>query len=273
MLRTLRWRESCKRRIFCLGQAPAVAVPILYCKSFTPQPIRCILAKDSWGPDRRGNEQTRITDAPAVLIVRSEAKDRELLTELLDRHGIFNAAAATGDEALVAVVRARPAVVLIDVELKDAAGYELCRQLRERHGEGLGIIFLSAGRTAALDRVAGLLIGADDYVVEPFDPDELVARVRRCLSRSSTPADEPKSASDRRPLTGRERQVLGMLAAGLAQPAIAEALVISPKTVATHIQRILMKLEVHSRAQAVGVAYREGLISGAPADGLPQGTA
>ena len=206
-----------------------------------------------------GDGAHSITDSALVLIVRREAGDRGFLQELLRRHGLRSAQAATGAEAAEAVRRERPAVAVLDVELEDVTGYELCRQLRDEHGETLSIIFLSADRTEALDRIAGLLIGADDYVVEPFDPDELVARVRRCLSRSSRTAGRP-TARARSPLTRRERDVLGMLAAGLAQPAIAEALVISPKTVATHIQRILIKLEVHSRAQAVAVAYREGLI-------------
>jgi DNA-binding NarL/FixJ family response regulator len=216
--------------------------------------------EDSSAPYRRGSEHTSITTRPAVLIIRSAASQRDSLRELLDRHGISSAQAATREEALAAVVSEEPAVVLLDVELEDVAGYELCRQLRERHGEGLGIIFVSAGRTASLDRIAGLLIGADDYVVEPFEDDELVARVRRCLSRSPASTPVPVPNEPRSPLTEREREVLGMLASGSAQPAIAEELVISPKTVATHIQRILMKLEVHSRAQAVAVAYRKGLI-------------
>lgn len=157
-------------------------------------------------------------------------------------------------------------MVIIDVELEDVAGYELCRQLRDEHGEGLSIIFISSERIAPLDRVAGLLIGADDYVVEPFVDDELVARVRRCLMRSALPSADGGPPRPRAPLTRREREVLALLAAGLAQPAIAEALVISPKTVATHIQRILTKLEVHSRAQAVALAYQEGLLGTAPDD-------
>ena len=180
---------------------------------------------------------------------------------LLLRHGIRSAQAATGEEAIAAVRSELPAAMILDVELEDVSGYELCRQLRDEHGEALSIIFVSANRVHALDRIAGLLIGADDYVVEPFEPDELVARVRRCVTRAAIPAaDPPPPEQVRSPLTTRERDVLGMLAAGLAQPAIAEALVISPKTVATHIQRILIKLDVHSRAQAVAVAYRERLI-------------
>ena len=57
------------------------------------------------------------------------------------------------------------------------SGYELCRALRQNHGEGLPLFLMSGDRTDSMDRVAGLLIGADDYIVKPFNVDELVARV------------------------------------------------------------------------------------------------
>jgi DNA-binding NarL/FixJ family response regulator len=112
-----------------------------------------------------------------------------------------------------------------------------------------------------MDRVAGLLLGADDYLGKPFVEDELLARMRALLRRSGSrrvPTDAPPS-----PLTRREVEILRMLAAGLAQRDIAQSLVISPNTVATHIQRILTKLGVHSRAQAVAEAYRLGLLGSA----------
>jgi DNA-binding NarL/FixJ family response regulator len=97
-------------------------------------------------------------------------------------------------------------------------------------------------------------------VVKPFDPGELLARVRRSIVRSDLSlrrnGDGKGSAFG---LTGRERDILMLLAEGRRQEAIAAELVISPKTVATHIQRILAKLGVHSRAEAVAVAHREGL--------------
>jgi DNA-binding NarL/FixJ family response regulator len=151
-----------------------------------------------------------------------------------------------------------PALVLLDVVLPHMSGYELCRILRDRFGETLPIIFVSGSRTEPLDSVAGLLVGADDYIVKPFVSEELIARVRRALTRSA----ELSRANGKAPtgLTPREHEVLSLLAEGLTQNEIAERLVISPKTVATHIQRILGKLDVHSRAEAVARAYRLGLV-------------
>jgi DNA-binding NarL/FixJ family response regulator len=96
--------------------------------------------------------------------------------------------------------------------------------------------------------------------VKPFDEGELLARVRSALRHSAVP---PSNGSQGAPaaeaLTSREREVLKLLARGLTQAEIAQELFISPKTVAGHIQRILTKLGVHSRAQAVALAYEHGL--------------
>jgi DNA-binding NarL/FixJ family response regulator len=190
-----------------------------------------------------------------ILIVDDDPAMRELLSSLLDQAGLSTRQAATGEEALADARKERPRLVLLDVRLPGVSGYEVCRELRERYGEQLPIVFLSGERVESFDRAAGLLLGADDFVVKPFAPDELLARVRRLVARF-TPATEE---ADRQKLTRREAEVLHLLANGLAQPEIAKELVISPKTVSSHIQHILAKLGVHSRAQAVAAVHR-GLI-------------
>jgi DNA-binding NarL/FixJ family response regulator len=147
-------------------------------------------------------------------------------------------------------------MVLLDVNLPGTSGYAVCNELRQRLGHQLPIVFVSGDRTEPFDRVAGLLIGADDYITKPFDPDELVARVRRMLER--TQMRRPRiTYEDPFGLTRREREVLSLLVDGLTQVSIADRLYLSPKTVGTHIQRIIGKMGVNSRTQAVALAARE----------------
>lgn len=161
---------------------------------------------------------------------------------------------STGEEALEVADRQRPAIVIMETHLPGASGYEICRELRERHGDALPIVFVSAARTEETDRVAGLLLGADEYSPKPVHFDHLLARVRRLMAQSGAVAQSMPW-----PLTLREQQVLDLLAAGLVPDEIARRLVVTPKTVAKHIEHIehiLGKLGVHSRAQAVALALR-----------------
>src|SRR5205823_12741388 len=133
--------------------------------------------------------------------------------------------------------RETPRLVLLDVNLPGTSGYAVCNELRQTLGHQLPIVFLSGERTEPFDRVAGLLIGADDYITKPFDADELVARVGRMLER--TQLRRPRiTHDDPFGLTRREREVLGLLVDGLTQVGIADRLYLSPKTIGTHIQRI-----------------------------------
>jgi DNA-binding NarL/FixJ family response regulator len=149
--------------------------------------------------------------------------------------------------------------VVLETWLPGVCGYEVCRALRKSFGDELPIIFVSRHRTEPSDRVAGLVVGADDYVVKPLAPDELLVRVRQLLQRA--PASSPQ---DDWGMTAREVEVLGLLAEGLTQAEIAGRLSISSKTVGAHIEHILTKLDCHSRAQAVAKAFRERLVAPAP---------
>jgi DNA-binding NarL/FixJ family response regulator len=197
-----------------------------------------------------------------VLIVDDDASIRELIGSLLARVGFASRHAASAEQALELAERETPSVAIVDVHLGGGkSGYEVCHELRERLPD-LAIVFVSGERTESFDRVAGFLLGADDYIVKPFDPDELIARVRRLAERGEKrPASQrPSTNGHSTGLTSRELQVLRLLAGGLGQTEIARELSLSPKTVATHIQNILAKLGVHSRAQAVAMAHRLGLM-------------
>ena len=182
---------------------------------------------------------------------------RSFVCELLESVGYVTTELSSGDAVLSAAARERPAAVLLDVRLPGLNGYEVCRELRNRYGNSVAIVFVSGERTEAFDRAAGLLIGADDYLAKPVDPSELIARITRLVDRPRSNGESPRSNGKLETLTQRETEVLELLAEGMRQEEIADRLVISPKTVATHIQRILGKLEVRSRAQAVSLALRD----------------
>ncbi len=190
-----------------------------------------------------------------ILIVDGDLGARSSISNLLQRAGYAARQVATGEEALEAARTKLPQVVVLEINLPGVSGYEVCREFRDAFGAGLAIMFVTGERVEPLDRVAGLLVGADDYLVKPFIPDELLARVR-ALIRRATPATAASSK-----LTTQEWRVLRLLADGLSQADIASRLVLSPKTVGNHIEHILAKLGVHSRAQAIARAFREHFLA------------
>ena len=135
-----------------------------------------------------------VSSAPAtvsVLLIDDDAELVRLLTQVFAREGIMLGSAATGTAGLDAL-SPLPSLVLLDLMLPDMHGKEVFRRLRERIPE-LPVIMLTA-KGDPVDRVIGLELGADDYVPKPFDPRELIARVRTVLRRSRTDVDALRSA-------------------------------------------------------------------------------
>ena len=119
-----------------------------------------------------------------VLIVEDERDIRELVVHHLKREGYQVSVAASGEEALRQVQASPPDLVLLDLMMPAMNGLEVCRRLRQDPvTASLPIVMLTA-KGDEIDRVLGLEIGADDYVVKPFSPKELLARVRAVLRRS-----------------------------------------------------------------------------------------
>jgi DNA-binding NarL/FixJ family response regulator len=197
-------------------------------------------------------------DCGPILIVNGDTPSRRRIARLLAQTGYDCREVVSGEEALAAAREEEPVAVVLAVVLEGMTGYDVCRVLRSEFGELLPIIFISKLRTDPLDCVAGLLLGADDYIVNPSTDEEFVARVRRAITRMGALRLHARPTTNT--LTGRELEVLSLLADGISQGDIANQLTISPKTVATHIQRTLAKLGVHSRAEAVAVAYQRGIV-------------
>ncbi|WP_417661626.1 two-component system response regulator CreB [Pseudomonas sp.] len=128
---------------------------------------------------------------PHILIVEDEVAIADTLIYALQSEGFTTTWLALGQAALEAVQQAEPDLVILDVGLPDMSGFEVCKKLR-RWSE-VPVIFLTA-RNAEIDRVVGLEIGADDYVVKPFSPREVAARVKAILKRVA-PRDVASSAS------------------------------------------------------------------------------
>ena len=125
---------------------------------------------------------------PQLLLVEDEESIGSLVRAYLEQTGYRVAWVRSGEDALATLDQLRPSMVILDIGLPGQDGFEVCRRIRAR--SQVPILMLTA-RDEEADRVAGLEVGADDYVVKPFSPRELAARVKAVLRRS-----EPAPASD-----------------------------------------------------------------------------
>lgn len=216
-----------------------------------------------------------------LILAEHRASVASLAAALVTQGFVVNVVTSVAD-ALEAMVPSAPDhpcralhAALLEVE---SGGLVLCRELLYRDSS-IPVLLFSSTRTDPLDRVVGFMLGADDYLVTPLHPEEVRWRIQRSVSRAgegSTRRGPPSSAADAtfRALTPREQDILARLLAGRTQRQIARELVISDKTVGTHIQHILAKLDVHHRAEAIALAHRLGFRPGvtndghAPQDGL-----
>ncbi|HUE25681.1 MAG TPA: response regulator transcription factor [Solirubrobacteraceae bacterium] len=203
-----------------------------------------------------------------VLVVDDEPTIRDVVSRYLVRAGYETVVAATGQEAIRQAGRDRPDVVILDLMLPDVDGLEVMRRLRQQDRSRTAIVLLTA-RGEESDRVVGLRLGADDYVVKPFSPIELVARVDAMLRRLEpvTESEPPLvfdelqiDASGRRvlldgeriELTQREFDLLLFLARHPGQAFTRDQLMervwqysfyIDTSTITVHIRRLRAKLE------------------------------
>jgi DNA-binding response OmpR family regulator len=145
------------------------------------------------GPGRTVDRVTppidvRVGTAPTVLVVDDEPMVREVVSTYLQRDGLVVHEAADGAAALEWLADHRPDLVVLDIMLPGTDGLTILRRLR---AEGQVPVILLTARADEVDRVVGLELGADDYVVKPFSPRELAARVRNVLRRSAAAAPPP----------------------------------------------------------------------------------
>jgi DNA-binding response OmpR family regulator len=128
----------------------------------------------------------------SVLVVEDEASIASFVSLYLKNAGYEVRTAANGAEALASVQKEQPSLIVLDLMLPDIDGIEICRRIRQR--SEIPILMLTA-RDEDVDKIIGLEVGADDYMTKPFNPRELVARVKSILRRSTAARREPESAT------------------------------------------------------------------------------
>lgn len=215
--------------------------------------------------------------APRVVVADDQALVRIGFRMILTAGGVdVVGEAGNGHEAVAAVRRTRPDVVLMDVRMPELDGLEATRRILADDGEGPRVIILT---TFDLDHYvyAALAAGASGFLLKDVTPEHLVAAVRmvrsgdallapaitrRLVERFAQRAPEAATLHrDLAALTPREVEVLQLLAGGLSNAELAARLHLSEATVKTHVARILGKLSLRDRVQAVVVAYETGLVS------------
>jgi DNA-binding response OmpR family regulator len=133
---------------------------------------------------------TKVNESDLILVADDDEHIVELVSMYLRRAGYRVETARDGDEALRKAKDFDPALLVLDIMMPGADGIQVCRQVRRR--SDVPIVFLTA-RTSDIDKIAGLRLGADDYVTKPFNPDELLARVDGILRRArSDTAPQPE---------------------------------------------------------------------------------
>jgi DNA-binding NarL/FixJ family response regulator len=217
-------------------------------------------------------------EAPRVVIADDQLLVRSGFRLILSSAGIpVVAEAADGQEAVAAALKHRPDVMLMDIRMPEMDGLEATRRiLASRSGEHMRIIILT---TFDLDQYvyAALSAGASGFLLKDVSPEHLIAAVRmvRCGDALLAPSitrrlveryagQQPSLAevnADLSALTPRELEVLGLIARGLSNAEMAAELTLSEATVKTHVARILTKLQLRDRVQAVVLAYETGLVS------------
>ena len=215
---------------------------------------------------------------PQVVIADDQALVRGGFRLILGTAGISVVAeAADGKEAVAAALKYRPDVMLMDIRMPEMDGLEATRRiLASRPGEDIRIIILT---TFDLDQYvyAALSAGASGFLLKDVSPEHLIAAVRlvrsgdallapsitrRLVERFAGAQPSPAHVNaDLAALTPREMEVLGLMARGLSNAELAAKLTLSEATVKTHVARILTKLQLRDRVQAVVLAYETGLVS------------
>ncbi|MDJ0517057.1 MAG: response regulator transcription factor [Trichodesmium sp. MO_231.B1] len=206
-----------------------------------------------------------------ILIVDDEDNLRILLKRHLEFQGYEVTDANSALDALSILEQQEPDLIISDIMMPEMDGLEFCQRLRASNlGQLIPFIFLSS-KGELEDRIIGLSMGADDYINKPFEMRELVAKIEAQLARSSRISLEmkrltedymakiqPLAPPEPLPLTRAEERVFWEVTQGLTNKQISDRLFISPRTVQTHLSKIMRKLNLENRSQLVRYAFEHG---------------
>jgi DNA-binding NarL/FixJ family response regulator len=200
-------------------------------------------------------------------VVDDHAAVREGVKMILarDREITVIGESGSGVGAIEMAGKRRPDVIVMDVRMEGMNGFEATRKIMAAYPDMAVILYTAHGDRGLL--AEGLDCGARGYVLKDAPPDDIVRAVKRVADGGAyvdpTLASElvnPRATEKLPALSGREREILGLLADGNSNPEIAAKLFISPETVRTHVRNAMAKLEADTRTQAVALALRYALI-------------
>ena len=239
-------------------------------------------------PDSEASQQAP-SPPVRVLLVDDEPGLRNAVKAYLEDDGFAVTTAVDGEEGWTTAQQMIPDVIVTDIMMPRCDGYGLLKRLREDERlAGIPVIFLTA-KGMTTDRISGFQAGADDYIPKPFDPDELVARLRNMVRRQerllaeaarfadadigqmakqiteirsllATGSSKPVLDGVKLEFTPREASVLQLVAEGLMNKEIARRLETSIRNVEKYVSRLFIKTETSSRTELVRFALEHGLV-------------
>jgi len=147
--------------------------------------------------------EAKVSNPRALLVDRVEESARAC-ARILEQEGFAVLATSVGQEAVQLAHTMRPELTILDADLDDADGFEICRQIRAFHH---GYVIIVSERDTEADKILGFTLGADDYVVRPYSPRELAVRIRAMRRRPLAPRPEPAAGTERLRIDADSREV------------------------------------------------------------------
>jgi DNA-binding NarL/FixJ family response regulator len=203
-------------------------------------------------------KETSVREHKRLLLIDDDPNLILLVKDYLEFRGYEVITAENGREALEVLEQEIPDMIICDVMMPEMDGYAFVNQVRqEERTSWIPILFLSA-KGQSQDKIKGLNIGADVYMVKPFEPEELVAQVEASLKQAFRQRQQTGGGNDSESkiqvpfdvhLTQTELKVVQFVARGLANRDIAEELNVSQRTVESHVSNMLGKTGLHNRTE------------------------